>query len=90
MEWNGMIRRLAVWVSNAILMVINLYLYLENPLRVQCNLILVILIWSVLCLIVDYLFRNNNVYGVIKHIVRFLICIAFYLIASICESLLFN
>jgi len=32
-----MIRRLGVWISGITLMVISLYLYLKNPLEVQCK-----------------------------------------------------
>lgn len=81
-------KRLGVWISGIALMLISLHLYLKNPLKVQCNLILVILIWATIILIVDYLFRNNEIYGKIKAIIKFVVCIAIYLMFAMCEYLL--
>ncbi len=81
-------KRLGVWISGIALMLISLYLYLKNPLEVQCNLTLVILIWATIILIVGYLFRNNKVYGNIKAIIKFVVCIAIYLMLAMCEHLL--
>ncbi len=47
MERNIMMRRLGGRISGIILIIISLYLYLTNPLKVQCNLILMILVWSI-------------------------------------------
>lgn len=85
-----MIRRLGVWISGITLMVISLYLYLKNPLEVRCNLILAMLIWSLVILIVDYLARNNKVYRKMKVIIKFIICIAIYLILSLYDYFLLS
>lgn len=63
-------------------MLISLYLYLKNPLRVQCNLTLAILIWAIIILIIDYLFRNRDIYRKMKAIIKFIVCIAIYLILA--------
>ena len=81
-------RRLGVWIGGIALMLISLYLYLINPLEVKCNLTLVILIWAIIILIVDYLFRKNETYGKMKAIIKFIVCIAIYLMFAICEYIL--
>lgn len=85
MERNIMIRRLGMWMGGIALMLISLYLYLENPLEVRYNLTLAILIWSIIILIAGYLLRNNKVYRKMKMIINFIVCIAIYLILAICD-----
>lgn len=90
MDRNIMIRRIGVWISGITLLIINLYLYLKNPLEVRCNLIFAMLVWSIIILIMGYLLRNNKVYRKTKVIVNPIICIAIYLIIAIYEYLLLD
>lgn len=91
MERMKMLQRSAVWVSGIILMSICLYLYMKNPLEIQFdNLIMILLIWPITCGIVGYLFRKNKVYRAIRNIVLPLNYIVIYLIISMCEYLFFT
>ena len=91
MERKKIIQRLAVWTSGFILMGINSYLFIKNPLEIQLDrLILMLLIWPITCGIEGYLFRKNKVYRAIRNIVLPVNYIVIYLIISMCESLFFS
>jgi len=82
MERNNIIKRLITWISGIIFLALNLYLFLKNPLEKQYNLTLVVLIWSIIILIIWYLFRDYRIYRKMKIIINLIIAIAIYLILS--------
>ena len=91
MERSKVIRSLAFWASGAVLVVIGLFLYLKNPFDVPFNnLLIALLIWPIIFVIMDFLFRKNEFYRKIMLIVKPFILIISYFSLLICKYLISN
>lgn len=55
-----------VWIITIVLMSIDICIVFMDPLERQYDLTQVVIAWYLVTLLLDFLFRHNKIYGVIK------------------------
>lgn len=58
-----------VWIITIVLMSIDIYIVFMDPLERQYDLTQVVIAWYLVTLLLDFLFRHNKIYGVIRNII---------------------
>ena len=72
-----------VWIITIVLMSIDIYIVFMDPLERQYDLTQVVIAWYLVTLLLDFLFRHNKIYGVIRNIIAtVLLCVFYFLLFS--------
>ena len=63
-----------VWIITIVLMSVDVYIIFTDPLERQYD-----LAWYLVTLLLDFLFRHNNTYGVIRNVIAtVLLCVLYF------------
>ena len=54
-------RRIMIWIINIIMFLLNVYLYIWNPLEKHYDLIKIVFGWVIALFVVNYLFRHSKI-----------------------------
>ena len=77
---NITIKNTMVWIITIVLMSIDIYIVFMDPLERQYDLTQVVIAWYLVTLLLDFLFRHNKIYGVIRNIIATVLLCAFYFV----------
>lgn len=77
---NITIKSTMVWIITIVLMSIDICIIFKDPLERQFVLTQVIMAWYIVTLILDFLFRHNKIYGVIRNIIATVLLCVFYFV----------
>ena len=77
---NITIKNTMVWIITIVLMSIDIYIVFMDPLERQYDLTQVVIAWYLVTLLLDFLFRHNKIYGVIRNIIATVLLCVFYFI----------
>ncbi len=69
-----------VWIITIVLMSIDIYIVFMDPLERQYDLTQVVIAWYLVTLLLDFLFRLNKIYGVIRKIIATVLLCVFYFV----------
>lgn len=69
-----------VWIITIVLMSIDIYIVFMDPLERQYDLTQVVIAWYLVTLLLDFLFRHNKIYGVIRNIIATVLLCVFYFV----------
>ena len=69
-----------VWIITIVLMSIDIYIVFMDPLERQYDLTQVVIAWYLVTLLLDFLFRHNKIYGVIRSIIATVLLCVFYFV----------
>lgn len=58
-----------VWIITIVLMSIDICIVFMDPLERQYDLTQVVIAWYLVTLLLDFFFRHNKIYGVIRNII---------------------
>ena len=68
-----------VWIITIVLMSIDICIVFMDPLERQYYLTQVVIAWYLVTLLLDFFFRHNKIYGVIRNIIAtVLLCCLLY------------
>ena len=77
-----------VWIITIVLMSIDIYIVFMDPLERQYDLTQVVIAWYLVTLLLDFLFRHNKIYGVIRNIIATVLLCVFYAVVLIINIIL--
>ena len=76
---NITIKNTMVWIITIVLMSIDIYIVFMDPLERQYDLTQVVIAWYLVTLLLDFFFRHNKIYGVIRNIIAtVLLCVLYF------------
>ena len=68
-----------VWIITIVLMSIDICIVFMDPLERQYDLTQVVIAWYLVTLLLDFFFRHNKIYGVIRNIIAtVLLCVLYF------------
>ena len=69
LKMNMTMKNTMVWIITIVLISIDIYIVFMDPLERQYDLTQVVIAWYLVTLLLDFLFRHNKIYGVIRNII---------------------
>lgn len=58
---------------------VDVYIIFTDPLERQYDLVQIVMAWYLVTLLLDFLFRHNNTYGVIRNVIAtVLLCVLYF------------
>ena len=76
---NITIKNTMVWIITIVLMSIDICIVFMDPLERQYDLTQVVIAWYLVTLLLDFFFRHNKIYGVIRNIIAtVLLCVLYF------------
>ena len=69
-----------VWIITIVLMSIDICIVFMDPLERQYDLTQVVIAWYLVTLLLDFFFRPNKIYGVIRTIIATVLLCVFYFV----------
>ena len=69
-----------VWIITIVLMSIDICIVFMDPLERQYDLTQVVIAWYLVTLLLDFFFRHNKIYGVIRNIIAAVLLCVFYFV----------
>ena len=77
---NITIKNTMVWIITIVLTSIDIYIVFMDPFERQYDLTQVVIAWYLVTLLLDFLFRHNKIYGVIRNIIATVLLCVFYFV----------
>ena len=77
-----------VWIITIVLMSVDVYIIFTDPLERQYDLVQIVMAWYLVTLLLDFLFRHNNTYGVIRNVIAtVLLCVLYFVFPSMYNNM---
>lgn len=77
---NMTMKNTMVWIITIVLMSVDVYIVFKDPLERQFVLMQVVMAWYLVMLLLDFLFRHNKIYRVIRNIIATVLLCVFYFV----------
>lgn len=79
LKMNMTMKNTMVWIITIVLMSVDVYIIFTDPLERQYDLVQIVMAWYLVTLLLDFLFRHNNTYGVIRNVIAtVLLCVLYF------------
>lgn len=79
LKMNMTMKNTMVWIITIVLMSVDVYIIFTDPLERQYDLVQIVMAWYLVTLLLDFLFRHNNTYGVIRNVIAIvLLCVLYF------------